>query len=287
MMVRGKSFMRACGAAIALMAFVPAVASAHVERPSYWPDPAPDCSVKPCTGGAVPKARSLASALNAKLPGTTRVVCRADSLKRLNASIRRARKHGYDIRPTDHRRLRARQAKRLKAINAKLYRRCRFHAIQAAITKSHNNDRVVVMPGLYTEPASRAKPTNDPACAQYKVNNGSSGGAVSYAYQSHCPNDQNLIAVLGRAVGSGTDPDPPLEDRHGIPNLGKCIRCNLQLEGSGVSADDVVVDAGNAKSGNGPPLDAAKDVGIRADRADGFVLRNVTVRHAKEHDIYV
>ena len=31
----------------------------------------------------------------------------------------------------------------------------------------------------------------------------------------------------------------------------------------------------------------AKDVGIRADRADGFVLRNVKVRHAAEHDIYV
>jgi hypothetical protein len=30
-----------------------------------------------------------------------------------------------------------------------------------------------------------------------------------------------------------------------------------------------------------------KDVGIRVDRADGFVLRNVTVRHAREHNIYV
>jgi hypothetical protein len=273
-----------CTTALALTS---APAFAHVERASYWPDPAPDCSVKPCTGGAVPKARSLASSLNAKLPGSTRVVCKAGSLKLLNASIRRARRHGYDIRPTDHRRLGARQARRLRAINAKLFKRCRFHEIQPAITKSHNNDRVVVMPGLYTEPASRAKPTNDPACAQDKINNGSSGGAVSYTYQSHCPNDQNLIAVLGRAVGSGKDPDPPLEDRHGIPNLGRCIRCNLQLEGSGVSADDVVVDAGNAKSGNGPPLDPAKDVGIRADRADGFVLRNITVRHAKEHDIYV
>ena len=33
--------------------------------------------------------------------------------------------------------------------------------------------------------------------------------------------------------------------------------------------------------------DPAKDVGIRADRADGFVLRNLKVRHADEHDIYV
>jgi hypothetical protein len=54
-----------------------------------------------------------------------------------------------------------------------------------------------------------------------------------------------------------------------------------------VSPDDVTIDAGRVESGDGGPNGAAKDVGIRADRADGFVLRNVKVRHAKEHDIYV
>src|SRR5436190_7790137 len=96
--------------AIAATLLMSAPALAHVERASYWPDPAPDCTIKPCTGGAVPKMRSLASALNARLPGSTRVVCRPDSLKRLNASIRSARKHGYDIRPTDHRRFGKRAA---------------------------------------------------------------------------------------------------------------------------------------------------------------------------------
>jgi hypothetical protein len=264
-----------------------APALAHVERAAYWPDPAPDCSITPCTGGAVPKARSLASALNRKLPGTTRVVCQPGSLKLLAGSIKRARKHGFDIRPTDHRRFGVLAAKRLKATNGRLFKLCRYHDIQSAVTASRNNDRVVVMPGLYTEPDSRAKPTNDPACAKDKINNERSAGAVSYAYQAHCPNDQNLIAVLGREPGTGDDPNPPLEDRHGIPNLGPCIRCNLQLEGSGVSADDVVVDAGRVASGNGGPPEAVKDVGIRVDRADGFVLRNMTVRHAREHDIYV
>src|SRR3954470_6534133 len=108
-------------AALALCAFAPAVASAHVERSAYWPDPAPDCAVKPCTGGAVPKARSLASALNRKSPGSTRVVCHSDSLKLLNSSIKRARKHGYDIRPTDHRRFSAKQAKKLRAVNRRLF----------------------------------------------------------------------------------------------------------------------------------------------------------------------
>lgn len=48
-----------------------------------------------------------------------------------------------------------------------------------------------------------------------------------------------------------------------------------------------MIDAGRVASGNGPPNGSVKDVGVRADRADGFVLQNVTVRHAKEHDIYV
>jgi hypothetical protein len=273
------------GALLALA--LPGAALAHVERSSYWPDPAPDCSITPCAGGAVPKAHSLRSALNRKAVGDTRVVCQADSLERLKASIAAARKDGYFIRPTDHRSFSARAGRRLLRINRKLNRRCRFQSIQDAVTASGNNDRVVIMPGIYTEPKSRAAKTNDPACEKYRIGNDYGTMALSYAYQSHCPNDQNLIAVLGRDVGPGQDPQPPREDRHGIPNLGPCIRCNFQMEGSGVSADDVVVDAGNVDSGDHGPRDSKKDIGIRADRADGFVLRNVKVRHAREHDIYV
>ena len=144
------------------------------------------------------------------------------------------------------------------------------------------------MPGLYTEPKSRAKPTNDPACDQYKITNDKNqAGAVSYAYQFHCPNDQNLIAVLGRQLTDTPVPQPPRLDRHVIPDAGACIRCNLQIQGTGVSPDDVTIDAGNTASGDGAPIGSVKDVGIRADRADGFVLDNLKVRHAKEHDIYV
>jgi hypothetical protein len=177
-------------------------------------------------------------------------------------------------------------------LNRRLKRRCRYREIQPAVTASHNNDRVVVMPGLYLEPTARKAPTHDPACAKYRTNGdrpGQSGTALSYAYQANCPNDQNLIAVIGRKVGADPPPTPPRENRHGIPDLGPCIRCNLQIEGSGVNADDVVVDAGDAAKGDGGPngVGTVKDVGIRADRADGFVLKNVKVRHAKEHGIYV
>ena len=97
--------------AVCLVVVVPG--AAHIERPSYWPLPAPDCSVHPCAGGAVPVARSLASALNHTAGSKTRVVCQPDSLRRLTTSLRRAQQRGYDIRPTDHRKFSAGQAKRL------------------------------------------------------------------------------------------------------------------------------------------------------------------------------
>src|SRR5258705_9033452 len=92
-----------CALFIASLLCLSAPAFAHVERPSYWPDPAPDTSVNPPAGGAVPKIRSLKSALNKKLPGTTRVVCQQDSLKQLKTSVANAVKNGYNLRPTDHR----------------------------------------------------------------------------------------------------------------------------------------------------------------------------------------
>ena len=275
---------------LAGLVLVPQAASAHVERPSYWPDPAPDCTIAPCAGGKVPTARTLSSALDESKPGRTRVVCRADSLDRLRAAVRKAQQVGYFIRPTDHRSLSAERARTLLRVNAQLFKRCGYHQIQPAVTASGNNDRVVVMPGLYTEPGAAARPTHDKACSPYLMESDSGDpGALSHDYQLHCPNDANLVAVIGRGPDTKAPPEPPRLDRHGIPGVGRCIRCNFQLEGSGVSADDVIIEAGDPKAGNGGPsaVGHRKDVGIFVDRADGFVLRNVTVRHAREHDIYV
>ena len=284
---------RVASAVVVMVALgVSASASAHVERPSYWPDPATDTSISPPTGGKVPKARSLKSALKKSAPGRTRVVCQRGSLKRLKSGVRRARKRGYLVRSSDRRRLSRKQARSVLRINRRLRKMCKFREIQPAVDASRNNDRVVVMPGVYLEPTSRSAPTNDPACNKYRTNGdkpGQEGTALSYEYQSNCPNDQNLVAVMGRKVGATPPPIPPRENRHGIPDLGVCIRCNLQLEGSGVSADAVVVEAGDRSKGDGGPngVGTKKDVGIRADRADGFVLKNIKVRHAKEHGIYV
>jgi hypothetical protein len=283
---------RAAFAAAALAVLVvPVLASGHVERASYFPDPGGEKVGKRTAGGKVPKARSLGSALKAKPPGETRVVCQGDSLDILRRSIRDARRNGYEIRPTDRNDLSKEKGKRLMRLNREFVDRCEYEEIQPAVTDSGNNDRVVVMPGIYTEPTARKQPTNDPACEEHLTNGDppSRTGALSYRYQFECPNDQNLIAVLGRRPGETEPPSPPRIDRNGIPDAGKCIRCNLQIEGSGVSADDTVIEAGDPEAGNGGPSGAGseKDVGIRADRADGFVLRRITARHAAEHGIYV
>ena len=297
-------------ASVAAMLLLPAIASAHLERPSYWPDPAPDTSVEPAAGGKVPKARSLASAVTGKGPGDVRVVCQRRSMKLVNRSISSARRNGWVLRPSQGKRTLSRKAAaKLTRINRQLLKRCRYRSVQAAVDDSGNNDRIVIMPGRYTEPKSRRSPVNDPRCNPSMLQKSQSGASTpSYEYQATCGNDQNLIHVAGRAVEGEPLPEPD-PDRHGIPEqeLGECIRCNLQIEGSGVKPEDVILDAGknydNPKDpdarpgGEDTPASEChssdkenpcfgKHVVMRTDRSDGFVGRNFLVRGAKEHGFY-
>jgi hypothetical protein len=300
---RGTLIVAIAIAAVAML--VPALALGHIERASYWPDPGADTSVKPAAGGTVPAIRKVFSALNKKKPGKTLVVCKRvpikklrkssvkqlsknPSIKALNKDIKKARK-GYKLRESQPAtKLKKKKAKKLRNLNVKLLRRCRSSSIQDAVNAAGNNDRIEIMPGLYTEPKSRAKPKNDPACDPYEITNDKNqAGAVSFAYQVHCPNDQSLIQVIGRALSSTPVPQPPLIDRHNVPDAGPCIRCNLQIQGTGATPDAVTIDAGETSSGDGAPIGNAKDIVMRVDRADGFVLDNVKLRHALEHGIYV
>jgi len=241
--VNGRRLLSIIAALTTALGVLTATAYGHVERSSYWPDPAADTSVKPVAGGKVPRVRTLGSALKAKARGDTRVVCRRGSLRRAIRSIDSAHRKGWVLRPSQgKRKLSARNASRLKRQNRAFFRRCRFSSIQAAVNRSHNNDRVVVMPGKYVEPKSRKTPTNDPKCAQYKEQSDDGAGAATFKYQVKCPNDQNLIYVQGRALVKRAPPSPPLEDRHGIPDNGRCVRCNVQIEGTGAKPEDTVVD---------------------------------------------
>ena len=300
---------RLLGLALLIAAFVTTTASAHLERPSYWPDPTPDASVSPPAGGGVPKARSLKSAVKGKGPGEVRVVCQKRSLKLAKKSIRQARRQGFRLRPSQPvTRYSKKKAKKMRKLNRKLKKMCEFKSVQDAVNESGNNDRVVIMPGRYTEPKSRKAPLNDPKCNPSMLQESQSGAQTpSYEYQATCGNDQNLIHVAGRAVGGEPLPEPR-PDRHGIPEeeLGECVRCNLQIEGSGPKPEDVILDAGkgytNPKDPEARPggeLPAAecrgedgespcwaKHVVLRTDRSDGFVGRHFLMRGAQEHGFY-
>ena len=291
---------------VAFVLVLPAAAIAHLERPSYWPDPAPDKSISPPAGGEVPNPRTLASALDASRPGETLVVCKGkngkESLERLGRSVRTVTSDGYRLRPSAPKlELSNKRANALLDVNEKLARRCEFHSIQRAVFEAGNNDRVVIMPGRYREKHSRQQPVNDPKCNPSLLQEDASGDLTpSYAYQATCPNDGNLIHVAGRAVKG--KPPPPRENRQGIPaqELGRCIRCNLQIEGSGPKPQDVLIDGGKhyedpLSPGDKPGGDAgcdnpddcySKHVVMRVDRADGFVGRNFLVRGALEFGFY-
>jgi hypothetical protein len=133
--------------------------------------------------------------------------------------------------------------------NRKLYRRCRYEHVQDAVNAAGDGTDIKVLPGVYREEPSRAAPTSE-GCNPVEEPLCTPNGAYSFEYHLAHPNDANLVAILGKR--------------------------NITLEGTGARPADVVIDAG-----------FAKDVVVRADRADGFIARNLWARDANEHGIYV
>ena len=191
-MGRGSRGLKALIAAVALTLAVPALAFAHLERPSYWPDPAPDTSVSPPAGGAVPKVRPLSTAVSGKGPGDVRVVCAgADgrkSLKLLAKSVKKAEKKGFKLRPSqDRRKLSKKKGAKLTAQNEEARQAVRVHRDPAGRLRFRQQRPVVIMPGRYKEPTSRKEPINDPECADMTQQDSSGAETPSYRYQTPAP----------------------------------------------------------------------------------------------------
>ena len=228
-------------ALIALLA-VPALALAHAERKAHYPDH---------RTGSVPKYRTT---------GPAHVVCKADSEQRIRDGVRNSR---------------ARER------NLKLVGRCRYRHIQAAVNAARNGHRVLVLPGVYREEPSRAKPDPDPKCSEHYeegpgLDPGGLGEALggekvpNYGYQRNCPNAQNLIALVG---------DADADDFEGKPDdpQGRWCddKCDIQIEGTGDTPSDVLIQG-----------DKRKLNVIRADRADGVYLKNFTIEFSDFNNIY-
>jgi hypothetical protein len=142
----------------------------------------------------------------------------------------------------------------LRARNQELFDRCQqegYRHLQEAVDAAVPGTTILVLPGLYQEEPSLEPPSGQ--CVDIDAPHG--GGTqhyqiLTFEQQLACPHEQNLVAVLGKQ--------------------------DLQIEGTGAAPTDVVVDAQYRK------LNA-----IRADRANGFYLRNLTAQRTTFNAVYV
>lgn len=143
----------------------------------------------------------------------------------------------------------------LKAENERLFNACQrngYRDLQAAVDAVTGPDRTIKMlPGLYQELPSLAPPTGE--CADLvglRTSELYQYEVLTLEQQIRCPHNQNLV---------------------GIFNLE-----GLQIEGTGAEPTDVVLDGQYEK------LNV-----LRADNADGFYLRNVTVQRSQFNAVYI
>lgn len=157
-----------------------------------------------------------------------------------------------DSRKRVRRIFRHRPARRRKAMRN--LRRCHLRNIQTAVNRARNGTRILVMPGVYKEQPSRKKPVDDPRCKDmFETPADGDAPVPTYRGQLTCPNAHNLIAILGDSNDDRTCDQ----------------KCNIQLLGQGMRPRDVLVVGDRLR----------KDV-IRADRADGIVIDNMTAEQA-------
>lgn len=133
----------------------------------------------------------------------------------------------------------------LKAANQTLWTACQtsgYRNLQEAVnTVKEPGLNIALLPGVYLEETSLAQPSGD--CASVT-------GVLSWDQQVACPNNQSLVAVLGKT--------------------------NLQIEGTGAKPEDVIIDA-----------QYQRPTAIRVDRSPGLYLRNLTVQKTTLTGAYV
>jgi hypothetical protein len=221
-------------ASLLVLALLPALASGHAERATYFPD---------ASKGERPTHRT---------GGPSRVVCKKNSAQLVKRSWKG--KTGFP--------------KRRRAYLLRVLKRCKYRNIQGAVNAAKSGERILIMPGVYREEPSRKIPVADPKCAgegywEASGDNHTVDGRVpTYKHQVDCPNARNLIAVIGDSLA---DDDRECDQK-----------CNLQMQGLGRRSRDVLIEGDRYK----------QDV-IRADRADGFQIENVTVEQGGYNDVNI
>lgn len=147
-----------------------------------------------------------------------------------------------------------------RALNMELLPGCRFQHLQAAVDSvRRQRTNIYVLPGVYRE-----EPSWSPECVA-----GYDGRVVAYKLVAECGEVINLITI------AGDDPaDPDISCDNAL--------CHLQIEGTGSGPEDVVFTGGFREDG-----DWVKHNVLKADRADGIYLKNMTFELARENAVYV
>ena len=150
----------------------------------------------------------------------------------------------------------------LRRVNQKLLERCDFRHLQDAVNAvKQRGTTIYLLPGTYRERPYRGLPK----CAEAL-----SEEILTYEEQLKCPHAQNLVGIFGDSK--------PGDDKR------RCDAavCDLQIEGTGDDAEDVLFVGGFDKKG-----DWAKIHGIRGDRADGLYLKNFTIELFHGNSVYI
>ncbi|HWH27497.1 MAG TPA: right-handed parallel beta-helix repeat-containing protein [Mycobacteriales bacterium] len=172
------------------------------------------------------------------------------------------RPHLVVCKPDSAARIAAMPAGPARALNEELLPKCEYEHMQEAVDAvAVRGTDIWVLPGVYREEPSWDE--NAPCTQSYD------GGVVDYPLIVSCGEVINLVTVAG-----DTTPD----DREVVCGP----LCDLQIAGTGARMDDVVLRGGFREDG-----DWIKHNGIKADRADGFVLRNMTAELFRENAFYV
>jgi hypothetical protein len=150
----------------------------------------------------------------------------------------------------------------LRAFNQRLLADCAHQHIQAAVDAVEvQGTNIYVLPGVYREQPSWDE--NQPCTDDYD------DGVVEYDLIVSCGAVINLVTIAG---------DDPDDDDIVCDNQ----LCDLQIAGTGESPEDTALRGGFKEDGSW-----IKHNGLKADRADGFVLSNMAFQVFRENAIYV
>jgi hypothetical protein len=243
-----RSLVAGLAAVLTGLLLLPALAAAHAERPTSFPDG---------NVGAVPTYRPNGD-------GPSIVVCKGDSAKRINRAYRGSKLGA------------------LRAAKLALLKQCRFRNIQQAVDAASNGTRILVMPGTYRELPSRQVPLEDPKCADMYTETEGGEKVPAYEYHRACPNSQNMIAI----VGDGPDADKVCDDKCGIQIIGMGrTRADVLILGDRRKLNVIRADRADGVLLANFTIQYSDFNNIYALETNGFRFRNIETRWSREYGI--